>query len=371
MSEYQSYEFRKLTGTLDDHAMKEVSALSSRAQLTRTSASFVYHFADFPGKPLTVLTRHFDLMLYLANWGSQWLALRFPLSAIDAKALRAFALADCISLEEKGAQLILSASFYEEDTWCNAEGLGEGAMDRIVGLYDDLLGGDYRALFLLWLRGMALAPDEDRAVAMPPVPPGLNELSPRHEALIELFQIDPDVVSAAAAFSDPVETVSDEELGRALEAIPVAEQTGYLRRMLRGEAPTLVVAELRTKLRESRPRGGKHPTKAISASVVFERARRILKERERNESERRRAAELHRLAEIERDEDRHWQRVDRLIADKTTKSYDEAVGILQKLRDLAAHKGRRPEFVRCVEGIRDGHSRLTGLKARIEHGDLL
>jgi hypothetical protein len=80
MSEYQYYEFRKIDSSLSDRAMKEISALSSRAQVSRNSASFTYHYGDFPADPIKVLMRHFDALFYMANWGlGGWLsAFPFP-----------------------------------------------------------------------------------------------------------------------------------------------------------------------------------------------------------------------------------------------------------------------------------------------------
>lgn len=146
MSEYQYYEFRKIDSSLSDRAMEEISALSSRAHVSRNSASFTYHYGDFPADPIKVLMRHFDALFYMANWGSRRLAFRFPVSAIDWKAFQRFALGETISIEQKNVHVIV-------DLWFEDEGLhewvdGEGTLDRILGLYDDLLDADYRPLFL-------------------------------------------------------------------------------------------------------------------------------------------------------------------------------------------------------------------------------
>ena len=53
-------------------------------------------------------------------------------------------------------------------------------------------------------------------------------------------------------------------------------------------------------------------------------------DREREASEREAALELQRLDAIERDEKGLWRRVDKLIAGKTVKAYDEAVGVLKR-----------------------------------------
>ncbi len=80
MSEYQHYEFQKIGSSLSDKAMEEMSALSSRAEVSRTSASFIYNYSDFPVDPIKVLTRHFDALFYTSNWAvaASCSASRFP-----------------------------------------------------------------------------------------------------------------------------------------------------------------------------------------------------------------------------------------------------------------------------------------------------
>ena len=78
MSEYQYYEFLALDRPLSAEDLAYVRTLSSRVQPTPTQAVFTYSFGDFPGDPLKLLAKHYDVMLYLANWGSKQLAFRFP-----------------------------------------------------------------------------------------------------------------------------------------------------------------------------------------------------------------------------------------------------------------------------------------------------
>jgi hypothetical protein len=94
-------------------------------------------------------------------------------------------------------------------------------------------------------------------------------------------------------------------------------------------------------------------------------------DRKREASERKAALKLQRLEAIERDQKGLWRRVDELIAMKTVKAYDEAVGILKDLRALAVHKEQLEDFLRRIEGIRGKYSRLSGLQWRIENAKLL
>ena len=83
MSEYQYYESQAVDQLLSSDAGQEMQRLSSRVQLTATSASFVYHYGDFRGNPYRVLVNYFDAMLYITNWGTRQLMFRFPRTALD------------------------------------------------------------------------------------------------------------------------------------------------------------------------------------------------------------------------------------------------------------------------------------------------
>jgi hypothetical protein len=371
MSEYQYFQFRKTSGTLSDQARKEVSKLSSRAQISGASASFTYDYGDFPADPIRILERHFDILVYLANWGSRRLAFRFPVSAVDFNTLRQFEFGEAIGIKRKGDYIIVDLFFDDEDfgDWGDVEGI----MDGVLGLHEDLLGGDYRGLFLSWLHAAALEDGNELDVVLPPVPPDLQELSGTHQALIDFFGIDTDLVTASIPFGASLSAAPNGALLEALEKMPAVEMAGLLRRLLVGESPSLVVAELRKRLRE---KGGDPSDDAlaatrVSAAVLIAQARQIGMDREREAIERKAKLELLRIEAIESDEERLWRRVDELIAHKVIKAYDEAVLILKDLLDLALHKNRRDEFGRRVKAIQARHPRLTGLRYRIQEAELL
>jgi hypothetical protein len=58
MSEHQYYEFAAVDRPLDDKAMRELRALSSRAEITPTSFVNVYNYGDFRGNSTEVLRKY-------------------------------------------------------------------------------------------------------------------------------------------------------------------------------------------------------------------------------------------------------------------------------------------------------------------------
>ena len=92
--------------------------------------------------------------------------------------------------------------FRFESGW-DGEDNGTLWMASLMPLRSDLLRGDYRCLYLGWLRSAQDGGlDEDKLE--PPVPAGLEELSGPLHALIEFFEIDEDLLEVAAQASKPL-----------------------------------------------------------------------------------------------------------------------------------------------------------------------
>jgi hypothetical protein len=359
MSEYQIYEFIALDRPLSAEDMAYVRTLSSRVQPTPTQATFTYSYSSFPGDPLKLLAKHYDMMLYLANWGSKQLAFRFPKAAIDIQALQPYVYAvDEIEQTTVGQYVILNMEFDEE------EGLGwiddEGQIASLAPLRDDILRGDLRALYLAWLaaasRSGGMRGEEDEwdgvdehavdadggELIEPPVPPGLGQLSAPLQALVEFFSIDQDVIGAAATASQALKATT-EPIERWVPLLPETERNSFLVRAARGEP---IGAELLRRLREvgGTPRpaaseAARRPFSAIMAGV--EQVRKERKAHEQREAERARLAKLDALAKRE---EQVWAALPGLLARRTASGYEEAVAHLADLRDLAVHRGQRAAF---------------------------
>ncbi|HNP74209.1 MAG TPA: hypothetical protein PKK15_24030, partial [Kouleothrix sp.] len=257
MSEYQYYEFLALDRPLRPEEIAEVRKLSSRVQPTPTQAVFTYSFGDFRGDPLKVLAKYYDVLFYIANWGTKQLAFRFPKAAIDQAALQPYLYGvEEIELTTAGEYVILNIAFQEEEGrgWIE----GERMMAGLAPLRDDILRGDMRALYLAWLASAGYGGassgewdddeerDEEGDPVEPPVPPGLGELTAPLRTFIELFVIDQDLVEAAAQASPPLKATK-EPIEQWVPLLPEAERHAFLVQAARGEA---IGATLLRRLRE-------------------------------------------------------------------------------------------------------------------------
>jgi hypothetical protein len=372
MSEYQYYEFLALDRPLSAEAIAEVRALSSRVQPTPTQAVFTYSYGDFRGDPLQLLAKHYDVLLYLANWGSKQLAFRFPKAAIDQQALQPYDYGvEEIELTTVGQHIILNIAFQDEGggDWIE----GEGLLAPLALLRDDILRGDLRTLYLTWLASAERQAgggddDEDGDLIEPPVPPGLGQLSAPLQAFVEFFEIDQDLVGAAAAAS-PALKATDEPIERWVPLLPDAERSSFLARAARGEP---IGAELLRRLREvggaQRPVASDAARRTFSAIVAAsEDVRRQRKERERREAERVRLANLDALAKREQ---QVWAQLPGLLARRTASGYDEAVAHLAELRDLAIHRGQRAAFNAQLRDVLAPYATSPALQRRLREKKL-
>ncbi|WP_191762551.1 hypothetical protein [Komarekiella delphini-convector] len=234
MSEYQYYEFQALDRPLTVSEQTYVNSLSSRVQLTATNAIFTYSYGDFRGQPEELLEKCFDIMLYMANWGTRQLMFRLPKSLVHPSVFEPYCLPDRITVSSSKTYLILDININDEEyrDWIEAEGW----LSKLVQLRDDILRGDFRALYLVWLKAAAIAIEEEEVEELvePPIPANLKKLSVPLEAFIEFFDIDQDLV-AVAAIESIVEPFVSEPLEEWIAALPLKEKHDFLIKIARDE----------------------------------------------------------------------------------------------------------------------------------------
>ena len=370
MSEYQYYEFRAIDRALTVGEQAEVAKLSSRVDLSPHHAVFTYSYGDFRGDPVKLLTKHFDAMLYLANWGSRWLYFRFPRTRVASEALNLYGVNDIIVTSTKGDHLVLGFRFDEE------EGLGwiegEGQLSPLLPVREQILDGDYRALYLAWLKANQFSEAAECGILEASVPAGLGALPKSLKAFIEFFDIDADLVAVAAEASPNAPPEVD--LEQWLPSLAEDEQLEFLRRVVRGESN--VSAQLRLRLRAIANRQDPAISAAKSEprrrlSDLLESAAQRARQRDKRAMRQQEKARLRKLETVAQQESQLWTQVIALIAQKQTKAYDQAVAILKDLGELAEHHQRLEAFAAQVHQFQQQHSSLSGLRWRLQMAGLL
>jgi hypothetical protein len=141
-----------------------------------------------------------------------------------------------------GEHVVLSIEFNDEEAndWIE----GEEWLASLVQLRDDILRGDYRVLYLAWLKVLDVEEVLD-SVTEPPVPPGLKELSPALRDFVTFFDVDEDLVEVAAQESGQSETASEDDLRRAIALLSDDEREAFLLRLARGEPQLSIIFKRR------------------------------------------------------------------------------------------------------------------------------
>src|SRR5260221_7945637 len=151
MSEYQCYEFLAIDRPLDQAAQDALRSISSRARITATSFINHYEWGNLKGDPRKFMERWFDLHLYLTNWGMRRLMLRVPARFVNPGDINCFlGEIDWVDVRTSGDNLIVDMQRDEEgadDDWND----GSGRLAALAPLRTDVLSGDLRLFYLLWL----------------------------------------------------------------------------------------------------------------------------------------------------------------------------------------------------------------------------
>jgi hypothetical protein len=368
MSEYQYYEFQAIDRPLTAAEQDKIEELSSRVQLTANRAIFTYSYGNFRSKPEDILAKYFDMMLYIANWGTWQLIFRLPKSIMDTNSLKPYLLADTIGIKESGEYIVLDISIQSEEGmsgWIE----GEGWLSKMLPLRDELLSGDLRLLYLVWLRVAPHLAEYDQLPEdpiEPPLPPNLGKLSSALKKFIEWVELDSDLVTAAAQASPTHQTEPEVSLEAQIPQLTKAEQQEFLVKLLHGEAH--LDRLLANRLKEIAGGSQRGPKKVATGQRTFSQIATISETvqtkretKERNAAEKQREKELAAMVPREK---QMWQKVVRLIEVKQARPYDEATALLKDLRDLAAFQGRSADFKKGFAQLKIDYQNRPALIAR-------
>jgi hypothetical protein len=371
MSEYQYYEFQAVDRALSPQEQAELRELSTRATITSTRFTNVYHYGSFKGSPDALMARYFDAFLYVANWGSRELQVRLPLQALPLERAEPYLHGEALEARTVDGHLILT--FRAEDDALGEWAEGDGWLASLLPLRAELLAGDLRALYLGWLcavqyAGADLADDAEE----PPVPPGLDTLSPALHALTELFALNVDLLTAAAEASRQAAASllpSDAALATWLSTLSGPEKDALLVRLMRGPEP-LLGAELLRRFREHHPDASLPATPRRTVAWLRAAAEERRGMRERRDARRLAREQARALAQLATREAAVWEEVESLLSTRSPRNADRAVQLLVDLKRLAQHQGALEDFCRRLARVRAENTRRHALLRRLEAAGL-
>ena len=159
MSEFQYYEFVAIDSPLSLASQKKLRAITSRATITATRLVNTYEWGDFKGDPHALVTRHFDAFLYYSNWGARHLMLRVPVAKLDTKLALQYCAPRSVKSRSDSSVAAVAVNkthlvfswWSENDDAQDREDVESSELGALTPLRNELMSGDYRALYLSWL----------------------------------------------------------------------------------------------------------------------------------------------------------------------------------------------------------------------------
>lgn len=190
MSEYQYYRFERLQGLLNQQQRADLRNLSSRAEITATSFQVFYHYAGLKADPVELMLSYFDIGFYYADWGTVDVYFKLPAGTLPPELMN-LETYGFITVETEQWQLLI-CSFEEYGDYFEPQQI-EDFYQHLSGLHAGLLLGDWRLIYLMWLRCW----DEDSQIdPLPRIDFDFIQLNDAHRAFISLFEIPPEFVKA-------------------------------------------------------------------------------------------------------------------------------------------------------------------------------
>ncbi len=224
-----------------------------------------------------MVERYFDAFLYLANWGTRELILRLPARLVDPEVVQRYCSGDAVSAWTTGDHLVVAA--VSEDEEGDFEWAGEGVLASLLPLRAELLAGDLRALYLLWLISVQVGEVLDDAVE-PAVPALLSALTGSQSALVEFLRIDWDLVDVAAGGSPPAGE-ERRDVTRWVAGLSGADRDALLIGLLEGDDPLLRAETLRRAGPDRLAGTGLRTAAELLDEAAAQQERRELAERDR------------------------------------------------------------------------------------------
>jgi hypothetical protein len=368
MSEYQRYEFMTIDRPLTRVQLDAVNALSSHIEASSTHALIEYHWGDFKHDPIDVLHKFFDGFLYWANWGSPELALRFPHGTLPDNLIDGYDLDDFVTFTRYPDYDILDIHFGEmegPDEWIEYE------LGSLIAIRDELMEGDLRALYIVWLASQYMSgsydEEEDYEISVPPVPPAFGTLTDAQEALAELLQVPQELLVASARHSKAAVSSTDDDFAAWVKLLPPDRSYEYLVRLARNEPglSRLLVKELRELSRDmtkTTPLTGEHVTYA----TLLAESNVVKAQLEREKREQEQVAHQRHLQDIHNHQEDYWHQIDLAVVRGTGSGYDEALRLLIELRDVADHFKETLEFQKRFRAWVRPHLRRPALVKRLQ-----
>lgn len=376
MSSLEMHRFRSIDRALTPEEQKEIDTFSSRFSPTLTGVDYIYHYGSFKKDAEQVLLKYFDAMLYVDSWENTQLMFRFPRSLVNWKELTQFTNIferNHLDFKIKGDYVLMDLRVGEEEgnRWIVEEYY---QIDPLLSIREEILHGDYRALYLGWLmieerrhfyddKDWYEPEEEEEERALPPVPANLQHLSAAHEELIRIFEIDDHLVEATA-------TVSPNTQKQTIDYRPLLlrlsddEKEDFLLRLANGEKR--LELELRRRLAELNDKEKDlNFGKSLDWGTLKELAAQKENAAEAARKEAERQAYIKKMEGLKKQKEQLWKDTADELSLKTGSGYEKGTALLVDLKALAVYENDVAGFEKRKEEFLEPYIRSQALLRRL------
>src|SRR5439155_17455379 len=175
-------------------------------------------------------------------WGAPQLAFRFPHEILPADLIDGYDLEDFVTFTRYKDYDILDIHFGEiqgPDEWTEYE------LGSLIPIRDELMEGDLRALYIVWLAAQIMIEGYDEEeneneeegweISVPPVPPGFGTLTAAQYSLAELLQVPQELLVAAARHRKATALSTGDDFAAWVELLSPDRRKDYLVRLAHNE----------------------------------------------------------------------------------------------------------------------------------------
>lgn len=375
MSEHQYVGFRAVDGPVAEENLDFMRRQSSRAEVTPWSFDNEYHYGDFRGNTAEMLRRGYDVHLHYANFGTRRLMIRLANGLPNAQAAEPYLEKDALFFEKdrqgQGGILGIDPALESGDLQELFE--PNELLDRLLPLRDEIAGGDLRPLYLARL---AVACDNNHhpeKVPDAPVPAGLDKLTPAQLALAKLYGLSQALMAAAAEGCPSLPRRRDptKQYAEWLKCQPDATKTAWLGRLM-ADPRAAVRNEILAQFNNSQ-KASAWPTIQPNRTIaeLVGRAEVVQADLDRKHAQGAARQRAKKLAGLAADPERAFRETEKLVKERSARSYAQAATLLADLREALAGTDRSGLADRQARKLRELHPTLNLLiSAFRRHGFL-
>ncbi len=192
MSEYQLVKFETIDTPLSKQQRSELRDISSRAHIDSRSFKVQYNYSSLRADPKEVMLACFDIGFNFANWGVTEVYIKLPAETIPQAVLENDDFEFSTLVNEQWQLLTFSL---EQGADYVSEQQADDLMQHIANLRQQMINGDWRMIYLIWLRRLSY---DDKINDLPALSFDFVDLTPELHTLSQLFEIQAEWIQALA-----------------------------------------------------------------------------------------------------------------------------------------------------------------------------